>query len=55
MATTGRYFYTPCKTKRYCHRTTLVERIRRWNARRHQQTPDMMIVTGYFMPIYPRR
>ena len=55
MATTGRYFFTPCVSGRISRPRTLAERFRRWNMQRKRTAPDLMMVTGYFPPVTPRR
>ena len=50
-----RYIYTPMTAKRLGRRVTLIDRVRRWYAVRHTPRPDLMIVTGYFNPVYPRK
>lgn len=55
MATTGRYSFTPCIIGRIARRKTFLESFRTWQIRRKAARPDLMIVTGYFPPIYPRR
>ena len=50
-----RYIYTPYVAHKIGRRVTLIDRIRRWNAMRRVEQPDLMMVTGYFNPVYPRK
>lgn len=48
-----RYCYSPAVIGRIGRRLTIADRFRRWRYRR--ENPDLMIVTGYFPPVYPRK
>lgn len=52
---TGRYVYTPMTSKKLGHRVTIMDRIRRWNAQRKQEQPDLIRVTGFYEPIRATR
>ena len=57
MAVTGRWFEAPVHKKHIGHRLTIVERIQRWHRlnKRRKDQPDVLMVTGFFQPVYPRR
>lgn len=47
-----RYCYSPAVIGKIGQRLTIMDRIRRWRNRR--ENPDLMVVTGFFPPVYPR-
>ena len=52
MVGKSRYCYSPAVIGNISHRLTIADRWRRWRNRRNN--PDLMVVTGFFPPVYPR-
>lgn len=48
---TSRYVFCPMTSRKLCRRVTLMDRVRRWLARR--EMPDVFPICGYNQPIFP--